>query len=347
MKNYLAEMVDLQGDSYLNPVGAAYNDGTGTHQRPLSAIKSISIHHDAVVRTHAYDSVGRYRSEAKAHYSSLGPGLQYHYKIDNQGTIFKIRPHTTWLYVVGSSENVSTIAICLDGYFHPPHNQIPTREQYEALGQLLVKLCEQSPEFPATYPDVRPHASYTGTACAGSTFNPWVYAIQNKADVLRVPDNAVYDWPELQPQPPKPTEPPAPVDPRPEWERNFEPVDLIKWTEGTGTVIDITNNKTLTTLADNTKVELGGETMVGGTKFYISKYWVARSTFNKLIPAAQLKDTADVIPTPPVPTEPPPPAVQDNHGAENNALLKQILAIVQAILDKITGIGDKITSIFK
>lgn len=211
MKNYFGEMIDLTGDSYLNPRGAAYADGSGTHQRAEGTITSIAIHHDAVIRPHDYDSAARYRSEAKGHYSSLGPGLQYHYKIDNVGQIFKIRPHTTWLYAVGSGENVTCLNICLDGYFHPPHNQMPTREQYEALGQLLTFLCEQQPQFPATWPHVRPHASYTSTACAGSVLNPWVYAINSKADALNIPANAVYDWPEYQPS----TPPPAPQAPAP------------------------------------------------------------------------------------------------------------------------------------
>jgi hypothetical protein len=43
------------------------------------------------VRPHDYDSAARYRTEAAAHYLRLGPGLQYHYKIDNVGTIFQTR----------------------------------------------------------------------------------------------------------------------------------------------------------------------------------------------------------------------------------------------------------------
>ncbi len=223
MKSYIDEIIDLTGDPYLNPVPAVYDNGT--HLRNVNTIKSISIHHDGTVRQHDYDSEIRYRIEAQQHYQRLGPGLQYHYKIDNVGQIFKIRPHETWLYVVGSAENTSTLAICLDGYFHAPNNQVPTREQYEALGQLLVKLCEQSPEFPATYPDVRPHRDFSATACPGDLLAPWVYAIQSKADVLNIPANAIYDWPEYQentvipPIPPVVTIPvaPAPVvsDPKP------------------------------------------------------------------------------------------------------------------------------------
>lgn len=222
MKNYLAEMVDLTGNKYLNPDGYIWNDNEGSHWRSVSNITSISVHHDASHRPHDYDSVARYESEAELHYQELGFGLQYHYKIDNQGTIFAIRPLTTWLNCVGSSENPTTVAICLDGYLHNDstnQGQDPTREQYEAFGQLLVNLCEEHPEFPATYPDVRPHLDFSSTACPGNRFAPWVLAIQSKGDVLNVPASATYDWPEYQPSSstppasPKPSPQPAPLPP--------------------------------------------------------------------------------------------------------------------------------------
>jgi N-acetyl-anhydromuramyl-L-alanine amidase AmpD len=194
MKNYLSEIIDLTGDSQLNPTW------TG-HTRKVNTITSISIHHDAQVRPHDYDSVARYREEARYQNSTSIPGskgIMYHYKIDNVGQIFKLRPHETWLWTVGSDENTSTLAICLDGYFHPPHNQVPTREQYEALSQLLVNLCEEHPEFPATYPDVRPHRNFSATACPGDLFAPWVYNVESKANVLDIPTAVTYDWPEYQ-----------------------------------------------------------------------------------------------------------------------------------------------------
>lgn len=194
MKTY--DVFDLTSDSYLNPVGAAYGDSSGTHQRNISAITSISVHHDAVPRPHDYDSTARYRSEAASHYQRLGPGLQYHYKIDNVGTIFKIRPLTTWLYSVGSSENTSMLAICLDGNFE---NEQPTREQLEALYQLLLELCTMHPEFSATWPDVRPHADYSATACPGRNLRYRILAIQDEATAkAQLLNQGVFDWPEYQ-----------------------------------------------------------------------------------------------------------------------------------------------------
>lgn len=194
-KDYLAEIIDLTGDSYLNPVPAIYDNGQ--HNRTIASIKSISVHHDASVRPHDYDSVALYHQEAAGHYTRLGPGLQYHYKIDNTGQIFHIRPLSTWLYCVGSAENVSTVAVCLDGNFE---TQQPTREQFEALFQLLKSLCTQHPEFPATWPDVRPHADFSSTACCGKNLRDRIYAIQDEATATaQLLNVGEYDWPAYQP----------------------------------------------------------------------------------------------------------------------------------------------------
>lgn len=213
MKSYIDEIVDLTGDGYLNPVGAAYGDGSGTHQRRVNQITAIAVHHDATDRPHDYDSVARYKSEAAGHYNRLGPGLQYHFKIDNTGVIFAIRPLTTWLYAVGSAANVTTLNICLDGNFE---YQQPTLEQYEALKQLLDNLCTQHPEFPAVQANVYPHQQFSATACCGANLLPFVNEYRNTGGNPRIPAGAVYDWPEFQPQtahtePVEPAPAPAPV----------------------------------------------------------------------------------------------------------------------------------------
>lgn len=204
MKKY--PVTDLTGDNYLDPIGASYDNGT--HQRAVGTITSISVHHDASIRPHDYDSVARYHGEAAAHYTRLGPGLQYHYKIDNVGEIFKIRPLTTWLYSVGSAENVTNLAICLDGNFE---TQQPTREQFEALYQLLEELCERHPEFPATWPDVRPHADFSATACCGANLRNLIYPINSKTTAqAQLLNRGEFDWPQLQPSAPVPTPVPTP-----------------------------------------------------------------------------------------------------------------------------------------
>ena len=209
MKSY--PITDLRGDKYLNPAGP--------ETRPLGNITKIIVHHDAVVRPHDYDSVARLRQEAAGHYNTLGPGLQYHYSIDNVGEIFWVRDHDKTLWHCGNLPwNRTSIAVKLDGYFHAPHNQVPTKEQYEALKQLLNKLCTQHQEFPADQNDVYGHREASATACPGDNLFPFVVEYRDKLGNVTIP-NVPYDWPEFQPQAvpttpaPSSPQPPAPTPP--------------------------------------------------------------------------------------------------------------------------------------
>lgn len=218
-------LVELTSDKYLNPDGYIWNDNEGSHYRHLNQITSFSIHHDAAPRPHGYDSVGRYHTEATEHYLRLGFGLQYHFKIDNQGTIFQIRPLDTWLNCIGSAENLTTLAICLDGNFE---TETPTQEQFEALKQLLDDLSTNHPEFPAAQGNVWPHDHFSATACCGANLIPWVNMYRDNMGAVGVPQVG-YDWPTMQanPMPPAPAPPatlppavhpapvPTPISPKP------------------------------------------------------------------------------------------------------------------------------------
>ncbi len=206
MKTY--PITDVRGDSYLNPSWKEEARGVG-------AITKIIVHHDAAVRPHDYDSLARYRSEAAAHYNRLGPGLQYHFKIDNVGEIFWIRPFEQALYHAGNYPvNRQSVAICVDGYFHPDVNQMPTREQYEALKQLLDWLCTQNPQFPADQNDVFGHreVSDSYTACPGDLLLPFVQEYRNTNGNPNIP-NVPYDWVSLQPATPTPKPAETPTAP--------------------------------------------------------------------------------------------------------------------------------------
>jgi len=300
MKAYINEIISLQGDSYLNPAWSG-------HSRNVGQITSISIHHDASIRPHDYDSVARYRSEAAYHYNNLGPGLQYHYKIDNVGQIFLIRPHTTWLHVVGSAENVTCLAVCLDGNFE---TQMPTREQFEALYQLLENLCEQHPEFPATWKDVRSHNDYSATACCGANLRGRILAIQDKASAqAQLLNVGEYDWIQYQNVPTLP--PPAPVIPTP-----TPPSVQIMY-----------------------RVFKDGK-QIGAYALEKNAWNKYKAEGGKIVDQNGNDITAQLIakyePVAPPPVEPP---KQDHDwGQENNNLLKQILEIVTNILNKIRGV---------
>ncbi|HMS92381.1 MAG TPA: peptidoglycan recognition family protein, partial [Candidatus Saccharibacteria bacterium] len=300
MKNYIGQVINLTGDSYLNPPWSG-------HSRNVGTITSISIHHNAIQRAKDYDSVALYRNEAASHYQNLGPGLQYHYTIDNVGQIFAIRPHTTWLHAVGSAENTTMLAICLDGNFE---NQQPTREQFEALYQLLENLCEQHPEFPATWPDVRSHNDYSATACCGANLRGRIFAIQDKASAqAQLLNVGEYDWPQYQSVPTLP--PPAPVIPTPA----------------------------------PPSVQISYRVFKDGKQ--IGAYALEKNAWNKYkaeggrIMDQNNNDVTDQLIAKYEPVAPPvvPPPEQDHdYAQENNGILKQILAIVTEILNKIKGI---------
>ncbi|WP_438979894.1 peptidoglycan recognition protein family protein [Polynucleobacter sp.] len=212
MKTY--PRTDVRGDTYLNP-------SWPQEKRAEGSVTRIIVHHDASIREHDYDSLARYRSEAQAHYQRLGPGLQYHIKIDNTGEVFLIRPFDQALYHAGDyNVNRTSIAICLDGYFHPPYNQMPTREQYEALKQTLDWLCTQNPQFPASQGDVYPHRAISSTACPGDTFYGWVDEYRATGGNPTIP-NVPYDWPEWQASEPAPAPAPVPAPTPPAIEVNY------------------------------------------------------------------------------------------------------------------------------
>lgn len=300
MKDYIGQVISLQGDSYLNPVWSG-------HSRNVGTITSISIHHNAIQRAKDYDSVALYRTEAATHYEKLGPGLQYHYTIDNVGQIFSVRPHTMWLHAVGSAENTTMLAICLDGNFE---NQMPTKEQFEALYQLLENLCEQHPEFPATWKDVRSHNDYSSTACCGANLRGRIFAIQDKASAqAQLLNVGEYDWPMYQNVPTLP--PPAPVIPTPA----------------------------------PPSVQISYRVFKDGKQ--IGAYALEKNAWNKYkaeggrIMDQNNNDVTDQLIAKYEPVAPPvvPPPEQDHdYAQENNGILKQILAIVTEILNKIKGI---------
>ena len=302
MKTY--PVTNLTGDGYLNPNWPG-------HTRNVNQITSISVHHDASDRSHDYDSVARYRSEAAYHYNNLGPGLQYHYKIDNTGEIFAIRPLTTWLYVVGSQENVTCIAICLDGNFE---YQQPTREQFEALYQLLEELCERHPEFPAVWKDVRPHCDYSSTACCGANLRNRIYAIQDKASAqAQLLNQGVFDWPSLQPNAPTPPPPPAPQPPTP-----APPTVTINYR----------------VIKDSKQIGAYSVEANAWNKYKAEGGVIQDQNGNDI--TSQLIAKYDPPKPPPVVV---PPADQTHDiVVENNNLLKQILKLITDLIGKITSI---------
>lgn len=215
MKDYIGQIdTSLMNDQILNPAWPG-------HTRDISSITSIIVHHEAEDEGYAYDDKSRYGAEAE--YQAKNPsinglGLEYHYKIDNVGQIMQIRPLTMILWHAANLDvNDHSIAICLDGNFN---DQVPTREQYEAVLALLNWLCTQHPEFPASQGDVYAHreVSQLGTACCGNNLFPFVVDYRDNDGNVTVPATAVYQHPELQPsssEAPVPSQQPAQSPPVP------------------------------------------------------------------------------------------------------------------------------------
>jgi len=303
-------ITDVRGDRYLNP--------NPPESRPVQNITSICVHHDAVVRPDDYDTMARLRNEAAVHYNNLGPGLQYHYSVDNVGEIFWVRPHEATLWHAGNlAVNRTSIAIKLDGYFHAPHNQQPTKEQLEALQQLLDKLCFQHPEFPASQQNVFGHREIVATACPGDLM---INRVVNYRKTKVVPlDGTVYNWPSLQPSAPTPPSEIIVAPTPPSTEVNYR---VFKAGKQIGAYKTDTNawNKYKAESADNIMTSSGQDV------------------------TAQLKAKFEpVVPPPEIPT---PPAQDENTNmqdiakmlGENNTMLKKILEIVTAIWQKIARV---------
>ena len=198
MKTYPVQ--DFTSNGIINPAWPE-------NARPVSWIEKIVVHHDAVMEGINYPDQARYEEEAQyqnGHSIPGSRGIQYTYHIDNIGTITLLRPHDIFLWHCGDyTVNQHSIAICVDGNFSSG-NQIPTREQYEALKQLLDTLSTQHPEFPASQKDVYPHREFYNTNCCGDNLVSFVDAYRNSGGSPVIPDVA-YQHPELQPDPPLPT----------------------------------------------------------------------------------------------------------------------------------------------
>lgn len=134
---------------------------------------------------------------------------------------------------------------------------------------------------------------------------------------------------------PAPT--PEPPKPEPEWLKNWQDIaDVEMYTRMDNVqVVNMLDGKTVSTIAKKgTAVKIASATEWMGQKYLITEY----STGKKLPHGIRLLDL-DANPVPPTTTPiPPDPAKPiDDVIRENNSLLKQILALLQQVWDKITG----------
>jgi len=142
---------------------------------PKSCIKFICIHHDAIIQKNInYNAVDLYKREAHYHIDvKKRDGLQYHFRIDKKGNIYRTRKVTDLLYHASNlSVNTSSVAVCLDGNFMTEN---PTQRQLEGLAGLLKHLMGKLKIKKA---NIKGHQEVAlkgyGTACPGKNLMNWL-----------------------------------------------------------------------------------------------------------------------------------------------------------------------------
>ncbi len=157
------------------------------HTRPLSAIRYIVVHYDAVAlpaNATGYNPVQRYTAQARYHINKnwndgpgpkvSGFGLMYHYRVSADGRIWRTQPEEliTWH---ARAANYNGLAICCD--LGP--GETPRAAELAGLKTLLDWLCYHRPDIPADRRGVWGHGELHGagnhTSCPGKLLG-WVQA---------------------------------------------------------------------------------------------------------------------------------------------------------------------------
>jgi hypothetical protein len=125
-------------------------------------------------------------------------GLSYHYAIMRDGSIYKLNNHNdiTW----HDGRNNDTLGILVDGYFHPPHNEKPSKEQLESLDWLTTKLLN---DLNLPRDRIKGHRDFGQTACPGDLFYPTVQKLSknplNNQNSMSEKEQAINVIKELEP----------------------------------------------------------------------------------------------------------------------------------------------------
>jgi len=199
----------------INAIGKYKLKDRSWFQREVSDIKKIVVHHSA--RPTSNNTNEEILNILMGDHTTQGwPGLSYHFVILKNGAIYQINnlSDITWT----DSINVDSVAICLDGYFHPDFNEQPTQEQLTSLKWLLDNLSTQHPEFPASQKDVMGHRERYATACSGNNLFPYVVEYRNNLGKV--------DW-----QEDKQVEPLVEIVPGEQYRQDQLPAELFNVTD--------------------------------------------------------------------------------------------------------------------
>lgn len=135
--------------------------------RPESRIDTIIVHHDAGRRVAENRVVPLLDQYHQHHFHEGLGGLGYHYVISAAGTIYKCNPVTRQTNHARGG-NATGIGICVQGFFHKPYNEHPTKQQLTSLRALIKELRKVYKYIQY----VIPHRWVRGskTACPGDVF---------------------------------------------------------------------------------------------------------------------------------------------------------------------------------
>lgn len=145
-------------------IGHYLQSGRSWYSRSTSAIKVLTVHHDAIPHDNRQDETIM-KSIMGIHSGKGWPGASYHYFIGRTGKIYQMNQDhwTTW----HDGVNSDSIGIVLTGYFHAPHNNQPDARQLEALRDLIKYLKSKYPNV-----QVLGHRDRFSTACPGDNLYP-------------------------------------------------------------------------------------------------------------------------------------------------------------------------------
>lgn len=245
-------------------------------------------------------------SQVSAHYVVSGTNRECYHLVNDKDTAWH----------AGNLEaNYRSIGLELDPRCRP--------EDYDVAAEVIADLWKVYGKLPLV-----PHRNYVATACPGNYDLNHLYSLAE------------------QKLNPKPTPPPQPVTkPVPASKKLPKKLEFTAKLAKTE-VWDLTTNpnyKSVKTLKGGEKFTAYAQIDFNEQIYYVTEY--SHSKGNKH--GINARDLTPVpVPEPPKPVEPPKPTEPEvppvtelpDYPKENNALLKQILALLQSLVDKITSI---------
>lgn len=205
-------------------------------------------------------------------------------------------------------------------------------EDYDVIGELIADIRSDYGDLPLV-----PHRQYVATACPGNYDLGRLDAIAR----TKISGNGYGKVTN------KVVTPPTPVDTRPEWEKNFVQYAAVKIMYAIDNITPLVGFNALADVITNYRTgqsfEILGHTVVNGTTYFMTKWSIEHTKWNGFA-SHELQDTnpgttpPPVVPDPTDPTTVPPTSPIDGVVKENNTLLKTILALLQSLVAKITGI---------